>query len=249
MDRGGLVRESASEALADVEPAHLRATIDDRLGAAAMTPGAFALATARALDPDADAGALAERASGVQLIYEGLRLTRGLVHAEPWAERADGATGGAPARPRGGAGDERGTETGDSEAAAPADGLRRADMEILAADVLVARGFSILARTAAAAVAVEVVRAFGRDQTDRRGADAERAADLDRRLETDASESAATVGVAVGGADGPPEELLAYGRTLVPEAGGFPPGSALPDGAADRIAALVDSEGRISAAE
>ncbi len=47
-----------------------------------------------------------------------------------------------------------------------------ADLSILAADVLVARGMSTLAPTAAAEAAVTVVRAFGQDQAQRRNADA-----------------------------------------------------------------------------
>lgn len=40
-----------------------------------------------------------------------------------------------------------------------------ANLDVLVADVLVARGFHLLARTEAAERAVETVRAFGRDQT------------------------------------------------------------------------------------
>ncbi|OVE83725.1 DUF7114 family protein [Natronolimnobius baerhuensis] len=98
---------------------------------------------------------LLTRAAGVQLIYEGLRLTRTLAHTEPWLEAASAGETPAP--------------TGAGTAATPVapqsdtDG----DLEILAADILVARGFYLLARTDAAETAVETVQSFGRDQTHR----------------------------------------------------------------------------------
>lgn len=58
------------------------------------------------------------------------------------------------------------------------------DMNAIAAEVLVARGFERLAATAVAADVVEAVRRFGRDQTRREDPEADRAA-LDRGLETD----------------------------------------------------------------
>jgi len=101
------------------------------------------LVTARAVDPTVDPDTVVDRAAGVQLIYEGLRLTRSVAHEEPWVTAA--------------------TQESDIDA----------DMDVLTADVLVARGFALLACTDAAAAAVEVVRAFGRDQTlrEREGTD------------------------------------------------------------------------------
>jgi len=208
MDDAVLTRDAAREALSDVEPARLHAELDDRLTDAAVTPGVLALVTTRALDPAVGLDTVSDRAAGVQLIYEGLRLTRSLAHEEPWATAA--------------------TEREDIDA----------DVEILAADVLVSRGFYLLARTDAAAAAVDVVRDFGRDQTlrERENADAEA---LDRNLEADVFELAVVAGTtAVAGA--PPEGLLAYARDLAADFdGGFPPaGQALSEGTADRIAAL-----------
>lgn len=213
MDDAVRTRDAAREALSDVEPADLRRAIDDRLVDAAVTPGVFALITARALDPDADSDDAADRAAGVQLIYEGLRLTRRLAHEVPWS----------------------GTPAADIDA----------DLEILAADVLVSRGFYVLARTDAASAAVEVVRAFGRDQTLRDRPDADVDA-LDRNLEEDVCELAVVAGSTTAGGD-PPAELLEYARELATGYDGeFPPaGQALSDATADRIAAI--SEERVSA--
>jgi hypothetical protein len=219
MDDAARARDAAREALADVEPEQLREALDSRIGDAAVTPGVLALVTARAVDPDVDLDDVADRAAGVQLIYEGLRLTRTVAREEPWVR-------------------------------APTAADIDADMEILAADVLVSRGFSLLACTDAARPAVDVVRAFGRDQTlrDREGTDAETAAGLDRNLEVDALELAVVAGTTAVGGD-PPEELLEYARDLAADCDGeFPPaGSALPETTADRIADI--SERAVSATD
>ncbi len=220
MDDAARAREAAREALVDVDPERLRVTIDDRLVDAAVTPGVLSLVTARALDPDVDLDDVVDRAAGVQLIYEGLRLTRRLAHEEPWATAA--------------------THEADIDA----------DMEVLAADVLVSRGFSLLAHTDAAAAAVEVVRAFGRDQTlrDRDGTTSDDAAALDRNLEIDALELAVVAGTTAVGGD-PPAELLTYARELAADYDGEfpPPGRALPETAGDRIADI--SERAVSATD
>jgi len=83
----------------------------------------------------------------------------------------------------------------------------------------------------AAAAAVEVVRAFGRDQTLRARGDRPAAATaLDRNLEIDALELAVVAGTTAVGGD-PPEELLTYARDLAADYDGEfpPPGRAPPD--------------------
>ncbi|SNR52984.1 DUF7114 family protein [Halorubrum vacuolatum] len=220
MDDVARARRAAREALADVTPERLRVAIDDRLAGATVTPGVLALVTARALDPDVDANGVTDRAAGVQLIYEGLKLTRRLAHEEPWTAAA--------------------THEADIDA----------DMEVLVADVLVSRGFSLLAHTDAAGAAVEVVRAFGRDQTirDRPDTAPAAAAALDRNLEVHALELAVIAGTtAVGGE--PPAELLTYARELAADYDGEfpPPRTALPETAADRIADI--SERAVSATD
>ncbi|AXG05668.1 hypothetical protein DU500_04025 [Haloplanus rubicundus] len=211
MDNAVRARRAARDALADIEPERLREVLRDRLADASMTPSVLTLVSATALDAAVDADPLAERAAGVQLIYEGLRLTRTLAHDEPWAE-------------------------GEGEAA------RRADLDILAADVLVSRGFYLLARTETADRAVEVVRAFGRNQTRRREADADRTA-LDRALEADVFALAVAAGTTAVDVD-PGEDLLDYAADLAREFEGDlpPPDTALPETAADRILALAGGD-------
>ena len=168
MDEVELARRAATAAVADVEPPPLRARVTDFLDASSMLPGILVVRCARSLDGQREL-VLDERAAGVQLIYEGLRLTRTLAHTEPWADRSD---------------------------------HREANIDILAADVMVARGFYLLARTAAAGKAVETVRAFGRDQTHRR-ANPEQPANYDRRLESDVFELAAIAGASAAGGAAP----------------------------------------------
>ena len=202
MEEAAAVRRAARDALADVQPAPLREHIDARLADASMVPGVLTILCVRACDdgstdggpadvgqpgvaPTGDRGTedrvdgqgqgtladpVAERAAGVQLVYDGLRLTRRLAREEPWVR-------GEPSN-------------GDST---PTD---EANLGILTADVLVARGFYLLARTEAADAAVGVVRNFGRDQTVARSAP-ERG--LDRNLEADVLELAVVAGVTLTG--------------------------------------------------
>jgi hypothetical protein len=160
MEQAELARRGAREALADIDPPRLADRIDSVLAAASMAPGALVLLIAQRADPTVDPEALAERAAGVQLIYEGLRLTRTLAHEEPWADSEDQTA---------------------------------ANLDVLAADILVSRGFYLLAMTDAADRAVETIRAFGRDQTHRREPDADRAA-LDANLEGGVLELAGVAG-------------------------------------------------------
>jgi hypothetical protein len=206
MDDAVVARRSAREALSDIEPEPLRGALDERLATASMTPGALTLLSARAFAPNADVAAFGEQAAGVQLIYEGLALTRRLAHEEPWAD----------------------TDEDDIDA----------DIDVLAADVLVSRGFYLLARTAAADRAVEVVRAFGRDQTRREG---RTDPDRDRNLEADVFELAVVTGVdAVDGVTS--EELLAYADGLARGYDGTLPaaGELLGGGTRDRLAGFSD---------
>jgi hypothetical protein len=143
MDEAVLVRDTARETVADIDPPALGDALTGLLTEASVAPGALTLLTARALDPDVDLSGIAERAVGVQLIYDGLRITRLLAHTEPWT--ADDA------------------EANDIAA----------DLDVLSAVVLVSRGFYLLARTETAGRAVAVVQQFGRDQTLRQRPDAD----------------------------------------------------------------------------
>lgn len=161
MEQAVLVRRTAREAVADVEPGRLAERLDDLLADVSMAPGALTLLAAQHVDDTVDPTGIAERAAGVQLVYDGLRLTRTLAREEPWAYTADHAG---------------------------------ANIDVLAADVLVSRGFYLLARTEAAETAVETVRAFGRNQTRRRDVEADRAT-LDHSLEADVFELAVVTGM------------------------------------------------------
>lgn len=237
MDDAVRARDAAREVLDDIEPDRLKEVLFDRLSDTSMTPAVLTLLSARALDSDVDADEdadvversstarqtqsgdasrsgdeLAEQAAGVQLIYEGLRLTRSLAHDVPW------------------------TTEEESDIAA--------DLDVLAADVLVARGFYLLARTDAATRAVEVVRAFGRDQTHRRREGADTAA-LDRNLEADIFALAVLTGTTSVGGDAPPA-LLEYatdlGRECDVEGGLVPAATAFSEATTDRIASLSAAE-------
>ncbi|MFB6151036.1 MAG: hypothetical protein ABEJ40_04440 [Haloarculaceae archaeon] len=215
MEEVAAVRRAALDAVGDVEPEGLRDRIRDRLDDGSLAPGVLAVLSARAVHDAREAAerefpvdAVADRGAGVQLIYEGLRLTRTLVRDPPW-ERGRSLTDGA-----GDAADvdveidapdvDVGSPPGPDGAGGPradeAD-LTEADMAVLVADVLVARGFYLLARTEAAGDAVATVQSFGRDQTVRRTTGD---ASLDRNLEADVFELAAVAGTtAVGGSTSP----------------------------------------------
>ena len=116
-------------------------------------------------------------------------------------------------------------------------------MAILAADVLVSRGFYLLARTDAAEDAVAVVRAFGRDQTEREGATGDRAVGLDRRLETDVLELAVTAGVTAAG--GRTDDAAGLADEFAPDGPHFAAVDAFfDDTRRDRIAALSADDGQ-----
>ena len=220
MEEAAAVRRAASEATADVAPQRLRETIDEYVADVSAVPGVLTLLIARAVageDPDG----LAPQAAGVQLIYDGLRLTRELAQGNPWRYRTDGTAPDAD-------------EQADRE---------DADMAILAADVLVSRGFYLLARTDAAEDAVGVVRAFGRDQTDREDAEADRAEALDRNLEVDVLELAVTTGVGAAGGDTDAAEGLA--ADFAPDGARFAPAETFfDDGRRNRLASLSIDSGR-----
>lgn len=193
MDRVARCRHAARDAVADVSPPRLRRRLVDEIDAHTMTPAVLTLESGFAADPNADADTLSSLAAGTQLIYNGLQLTRELAHEEPWEDTDERATGGGI------------DADGDTAAETPEPGDGEADLAIVAADVLVARGFSLLAETDAAETAVATIRAFGRDQTSRRqpGADAEA---IDARLERDVLDLAVQTGAA--GVDRSPEPAM-----------------------------------------
>ncbi|USZ67210.1 hypothetical protein NGM10_10755 [Halorussus salilacus] len=170
----------------DVSPDPLRERIHALLDESAMVPGVLTLSSARAVEgPSASTAGIEDRAAGVQLIYEGLRLTRALAADVPW-DRDPPHTDG--------------------------------NVAILAADVMVARGFSLLASTEAADKAVETVKSFGRDETD----DQQGRESRPHALEVDVFELAVLAGTTAFGVE-PPESLLAYVEDLAASLGGDRP--------------------------
>ena len=97
-------------------------------------------------------------------------------------------------------------------------GTDAANMDVLAADILVARGAYLLAGTEASDAAVEVIRAFGRDQTSREGDPSP-----DHDLEADVFELAAVAGATAVGPGAPPRLVeWATGLATGIEADGMP---------------------------
>ncbi|WP_158055477.1 DUF7114 family protein [Halorussus halophilus] len=194
-------RDAGREAVQDITPKPLRDRIHALLDDSAMVPAVLTLSSADAADGET-AGqpsqsytveGVAERAAGVQLIYEGLRLTRTLAGDTPWEKESPHTD---------------------------------ANIDVLAADVMVARGFYLLARTDAADKAVETVQSFGKDQTDRQqGRDG-----TENGLEGDVFELAVVAGTAVVGRT-PPTALLAYVSALAADtdADDSDPPEAVPD--------------------
>ncbi|MFP8954684.1 hypothetical protein ACLI4Z_17215 [Natrialbaceae archaeon A-arb3/5] len=210
MEEADNCRRAAREAVADVEPPRLHDLVETVLEDASMIPAALTIRSATTATPktggtldepspvelahlDIDTESLFTHAAGVQLIYEGLRLTRTLAREEPWTEM------------------ERETDA------------EEGDLEILAADILVARGFYLLARTDAAGKAVRTVQAFGHDQTRRADRDAADPVAIDANLERDVLELAVRTGAAA--VDEPPStRLLAVADQLATDvAPSFPP--------------------------
>lgn len=223
MEEAAAVRGAALDAVDDIEPDRLRERIRERLEDGSMAPGVLTVLSARAADgsdpgsaPSVSTEATAERGAGVQLIYEGLRLTRTLSQDPPWT--ADGSSG-AKRNERTDGGDVRVSDA-DAVTAEPSAGrdADAGDMDILVADVMVARGFYLLARTEAAAEAVSVVRSFGGDQTRLRttGDDS-----FDGNLERDVFELAAVAGVTAAGGEATPA-LRAHVADLAGTSGRLP---------------------------
>lgn len=192
MDEAAEVRGAAREAVSDVVPPRLRDDLVARVDEGWPAPGVLTLLSARAAADGAVEGA-AERAAAVQLVYEGLSLTRRLVYEEPWVE-----AGGAPA------------DTVGTAQAAPTEADEGANLDVVAADVLIARGESLLARTEAADRSVEILRTFGRDQT---ACDPSRPIGGDRRLEAEMFELAVVAGSTLARSE-PPRRLLEWAHDL-----------------------------------
>ncbi|MDZ7849757.1 MAG: hypothetical protein U5K70_02720 [Halodesulfurarchaeum sp.] len=195
MDEVAQARTAVREAIRGITPDRLRQSMNAHLLRASMIPGVLALLSASVVSGDTEERKVMNRAAGVQLIYDGLRLTRSLVRAEPW----DGA-----------------------------EGTIEDDLDVLAADVLVARGFHLLSHTEAADKAVETVREFGTEQTELRtgGTTA-------RSLEANVFELAVIAGATATGKE-TPLSLRQYVVGLA-RSHGEPPLPSAPEGLPDGI--------------
>jgi len=202
-----VVRRATEEAVRDIEPDRLRADIRARVEEMSATPGVLTLLSARATPGTDPPDGIAELAAGIQLVYEGLRLTRTLAHDEPWASGND-ATG---------------------------------DLAIVLADVLVARGFFLLARTEAAQSAVSMVQAFGRDQTYRVRGEAPPSPDFD--LDIDVLELAVLTGQAAAGQPLPSDARRFATEMVADHDDRLPPvGAILSDATRTRLDDVLASE-------
>lgn len=232
MDEAARCRSAAGDAVRDIDPPALRRTIENSLDEGSMMPGALAIVTAKAASAtEPDLESVAQRAAGVQLIYDGLRSIRELAREEPWAGIGADATG------------DQDMEDVDEK-------LTESNLAVLAADVAVSRGFYLLARTDAAGKAVETVRDFGHDQTVAGDSDSH-----DVNLEVDVLELAVIAGATAVGVD-PTAELLTEAAELARRAGSpFPPAdSVLPDpsdfgGDTDARAGATDGGTRTTATD
>ena len=214
MDEIAHARVAFRDGIGDIEPDALRSRLERVLEAASMTPGALAVVSATALNGSVDRELASRRGAGIQMSYEGLRLSRGLIHTDPWSngDRTEG------------------------------------DLNAIAAEVLVARGFEYLAHTGVAMDIVEAVRHFGRDQTLRETADDPRL--LDARLEAEFIRIAVVAGSDVA-LRSIPETVNSVADELAEELGTDPlpnPDTALV-GVGDRIATAVSSLDTTTAGE
>ena len=226
MNLAETAEQAACDAVADVEPGQLRGRIETRLAEESLLPGGLTLRVGTAPTgaakqevraepagepaPDSTPAAgpghrsrsrpglgpespVERRAAGVQLIAVGLRWTRQLVTEADWPVGTETTPGDRPeAGPHSGSSSESGTAA-------------ETTVALLGADVAVARGSSLLARTAAVDRAVAVVRTFGRTQTAATNSDAggrangDDAANSQGQLERELLELAVIAGGTGGG--------------------------------------------------
>ncbi|AGN01079.1 hypothetical protein L593_05650 [Salinarchaeum sp. Harcht-Bsk1] len=204
MEEAPRVREALRESLREIDPDPFRARLERTLEGRPLTPGILTVRTASAIDGAVASEAAAQRAAGVQLIYEGLRLTRRLVETEPW--------------PPAGEGDP--------------------DVDVVAAEVLVASGLNQLAHTGVRDRVVEIIRRFGRthsrdadgqphegDASDLDAGDSPLDVDDEPSLEADVVVLAIAAGADLAAQTVPPG-LIEYARELAAEIDADP----LPDG-------------------
>lgn len=198
-----VVRETLEQSITDLDPPAFQSRLQTRLADGPLTPAVLTVRVARTLEPSADMDACALRGAGVQLTYEGLRLTRSILQGERWDD----------------------------------DNANSYYLDLLAAAVLVSRGYYYLADTGVSEEAVEAARRFGRYQTyDQNG----ELADGEYSLEADFVALAVNTGADMALKTVPPS-VTAYGESLADDIGSEPlagPETAL-EGVDERIQSLA----------
>ncbi len=199
-----VVRETLEQSLADIEPPAFQSRLQTHLADISLTPAVLTVRTAQALEPSVDEGACALRGSGVQLTYEGLRLTRSILRDQRWGGERDSYY-----------------------------------LDLLAAAVLVSRGYYYLADTGVSREAVEAARRFGRYQTYDQNGDL---TDSEYSLEADFVALAVNTGADLALQTVPPT-ITAYGESLARDIDTEPLADheAALDGVEERITTLVSA--------
>ncbi len=199
-----VVRETLEQSLADIEPPAFQSRLRTLLTDISLTPAVLTVRTAQALEPSIDEEACVLRGVGVQLTYEGLRLTRSILRDQRW----DG-------------------------------GRESYYLDLLAAAVLVSRGYYYLADTGVSREAVEAARRFGRYQTYAQNGDL---TEGEYSLERDFVTLAVNTGADLALQTVPPS-VTAYGENLARDIGSEPLAgheTAL-DGVEERITTLASA--------
>lgn len=193
------------ESLGDVEPRPFRDRLYSKISGISLTPGVLTMKTAHTIDPSLDSAATAHRGAGVQLSFEGLRLTRSIIQEQPWDELDD---------------------------------PEPYYLDLLAANVLVSRGFYHLTGTGVAEQSIEIIQRFARNQTYVQQSTPEL---LEAPLEIDIIKLAVNAGADMA-MQSIPTAVSSYGDTLAHELEQDPlpqPEDAL-GGVEEQITGLVD---------
>lgn len=204
MTEATVVRETLEQSVADIEPSAFRQRLETILADISLTPAVLTVRTARALEPSADVGVCALRGAGVQLTFEGLRLTRSILRDQQWESTS---------------------------------GRQSYYLDLLAAAVLVSRGYYYLADSGVTREAVEAARRFGRYQTYNQNGDL---SSEEYSLEGDFITLAVNTGADIA-LQTVPGSVTVYGENLARDIGTEPladPETAL-DGVEERITTLV----------
>lgn len=173
------ISNALNQSLEDIEPVSFRERLHSVIDGVSLTPGVLTIVTARALEPSIEVTSSARRGAGVQLSYEGLRLTRSVLREKDWEH----------------------------------DESTPYYRDLLAASVLVSRGFYYLADTGVADQAVDIVQRFGRNRAyQQQSVDTE----LEDSLEIDAIKLAINAGADMAVQTIPPA-VTTYADTIARE--------------------------------